>query len=269
MPKKKFRVGVAARTVDGREIKPEYIKKMGALYDPIVYGARINLEHLRGIIPDSAFKSYGDVISVEVKEEVIGGEKRFALYAEIDPTEDLVELSKKRQKIYTSMEIQPNFPNEGDFYLVGLAITDSPASMGTQQLSFSASAQNKENLYAEYFESEMDFIESESEESNGASILERIKEIFSGLKKVSENKNGELESAIELLAKEFTALAETIPTDQAVTVSELKSQISELNEKFSAIEAEHKELSAAMEDSEKFTGRPPAVGGDVGELTDC
>jgi hypothetical protein len=34
------------------------------------------------------------------------------------------------------MEIQPNFANSGKCYLVGLAVTDDPASLGTEYLEF-------------------------------------------------------------------------------------------------------------------------------------
>ena len=37
-------------------------------------------------------------------------------------------MNKAAQKVYTSMEIQPNFANTGKCYLVGLAVTDDPAS---------------------------------------------------------------------------------------------------------------------------------------------
>lgn len=36
------------------------------------------------------------------------------------------------QKVYTSMEIRPNFSNSGKCYLIGLAVTDDPASLGTE-----------------------------------------------------------------------------------------------------------------------------------------
>jgi hypothetical protein len=42
---------------------------MADTFDPRVYGCRINLEHLRGILPDGPFKRYGDV--VELKAEKI------------------------------------------------------------------------------------------------------------------------------------------------------------------------------------------------------
>jgi hypothetical protein len=44
------------------------------------------------------------------------------------------------QKVYTSMEIRPNFANSGKCYLVGLAVTDDPASLGTEYLEFCSRA---------------------------------------------------------------------------------------------------------------------------------
>ncbi|MFO5718698.1 GPO family capsid scaffolding protein, partial [Klebsiella pneumoniae] len=65
-----------------------------------------------------------------------------ALYGVINPTPDLIELNKKRQKVYTSVEIDPSFSDTGEAYLVGLAVTDNPASLGTEMLQFSANAQS-------------------------------------------------------------------------------------------------------------------------------
>ncbi|WP_186791292.1 GPO family capsid scaffolding protein, partial [Salmonella enterica] len=41
-----------------------------------------------------------------------------------------------------SMEIQPNFGNSGKCYLVGLAVTDDPASLGTEYLEFCRKAKH-------------------------------------------------------------------------------------------------------------------------------
>ncbi len=67
-----------------------------------------------------------------------------------------MELVKKGQKLFTSMEVSPKFADTGKAYLVGLAATDDPASLGTEMLTFSASAahnplanrkQNPANLF--------------------------------------------------------------------------------------------------------------------------
>ena len=133
-----FRIGVEGDTCDGRVISATDIQEMAETFDPRVYGCRINLEHLKGILPDGPFSRYGDV--VELKSEKIDDDSvlngKLALFAKITPTDDLIAMNKKLQKVYTSMEIQPNFANSGKCYLVGLAVTDDPASLGTEYLEF-------------------------------------------------------------------------------------------------------------------------------------
>ncbi len=133
-----FRIGVEGDTCDGRVISATDIQEMAETFDPRVYGCRINLEHLKGILPEGPFSRYGDV--VELKSEKIDDDSvlngKLALFAKITPTDDLIAMNKKLQKVYTSMEIQPNFANSGKCYLVGLAVTDDPASLGTEYLEF-------------------------------------------------------------------------------------------------------------------------------------
>lgn len=137
-----FRIGVEGDTCDGRVISATDIQDMAETFDPRVYGCRINLEHLKGILPDGPFSRYGDV--VELKSEKIDDDSvlkgKLALFAKITPTDDLIAMNKRLQKVYTSMEIQPNFANSGKCYLVGLAVTDDPASLGTEYLEFCRSA---------------------------------------------------------------------------------------------------------------------------------
>ena len=115
---------------------------MADTFDPRVYGCRINLEHLRGILPDSVLKRYGDV--TEVKAEIISDDSALngkkALFGKIAPLDELVGMVRAGQKVYTSMEIRPNFANSGKCYLVGLAVTDDPASLGTEYLEFCSRA---------------------------------------------------------------------------------------------------------------------------------
>lgn len=144
MPKSKFfRVAVEGATAtDGRVIERSWIDDIVATYNPRTYGARGNLEHIKGYSPQPPFNAYCDVLAVKARDEVfqIGGkaETRRALYAQVDATDALVALNEARQKIYPSIEVTPNFANTGKAYLVGLAFTDSPASIGTEMLQFSA-----------------------------------------------------------------------------------------------------------------------------------
>ncbi len=44
---KRFRIGVEGATTDGREIQREWLEQMAASYNPAVYTALINLEHIK------------------------------------------------------------------------------------------------------------------------------------------------------------------------------------------------------------------------------
>ncbi len=122
-------IGVSGDTADGRHIRAEDLVQMAESYDPGVYGARINLEHCYFTFPGWA-GGYGDVVELKA-EPWSKDESRTALLARLSVLPNLQELWDAGEKIYTSMEIASNFAKSGKAYLVGLAITDSPASLGT------------------------------------------------------------------------------------------------------------------------------------------
>lgn len=170
-----FRVATEGATTDGRNIDRATIEQIAATYNPKTYGARIWLEHIRGILPDSQFKAYGDVIAVKAEEVDIDSGKKLALFAQIDPTPELVAINKAKQKLYTSLEIQPDFADSAQPYLVGLGVTDSPASLGTEALQFSASRkQQSTNLFTSAVEVTLEF-----EEPQGIKLADAVKNLLS------------------------------------------------------------------------------------------
>lgn len=93
---KRFRIGVEGATTDGREIQREWLVQMAASYNPTVYTALINLEHIKSYLPESTFNRYGRVtglVAEEIQDGPLAG--KMALYADIEPTDALVELVKK------------------------------------------------------------------------------------------------------------------------------------------------------------------------------
>ena len=92
----------------------------------------------------------GDVL--ELKAETADDVTR--LYARIDPTEKMLGYIKDREKVFTSMELIKPFGDTGKAYLVGLAMTDSPASMGTTMLKFRQIAPDDPNFTAAYTQME-------------------------------------------------------------------------------------------------------------------
>lgn len=149
MPKisKFFRVALEGATADGRTIERQQLIDMAASYNRDTYAARVNMEHIRGITADPPFQALGDVIALKTEEVTIDvagkPEKRLALFAQIEPTDTLVAINGARQKLYSSIEINPNFAASGKAYLMGLAVTDSPASLGTEMLQFVAGQREK------------------------------------------------------------------------------------------------------------------------------
>ncbi|MFP4837358.1 GPO family capsid scaffolding protein [Cronobacter dublinensis] len=190
-----FRIGVEGDTCDGRVISAGDIQEMAASFDPRVYGCRINLEHIKGLLPDSPFKRYGDV--VELKAEKIDDDSalngKWALFAKISPSDELIAMNEALQKVYTSMEIQPNFANTGKCYLVGLAVTDDPASLGTEYLQFCAGSEKSplarrksspENVFSAATLAELEF--EDQPETVFTALTDKVKAIF-GRKQASDD----------------------------------------------------------------------------------
>ena len=145
-----FCIGKSGATADGRTIESADLIAAAEAYDPQTYGARINLEHYRPYSPKNDYSGLGDVL--ELKAETSDGITR--LYARIDPTEKMLGYIKEREKVYTSMEIMKPFADTGKAYLVGLAMTDSPASLGTTMLKFRQLNPEDTNYTAAYTEME-------------------------------------------------------------------------------------------------------------------
>lgn len=137
--RKKFRVAVSGNTVDGREIQPQHLRDAAANYNPEVYGARVNIEHYLSMFPNSDFGAMGDVVALSTEDITEGAPAgRTTLYAEIEAFERMVQMTDKGQKAYSSIELHPQFALNGKAYMVGLAMTDTPASLGTERLKFAA-----------------------------------------------------------------------------------------------------------------------------------
>lgn len=186
-----FRIAVEGGTTDGRVIERDWIDQMATGYHPATYTASINCEHIRGYSPEPPFNSYGTVAALKADDVdlVIDGKtvKRRALFAQLDPNDQLLTLNRAKQKLFTSCEIAPNFGGTSKAGLVGLAVTDNPASLGTEMLAFAAGAgdanplasrkQDKANFFTAATEAE---IVLEGDGSDPTGLLASIKGMFDG-----------------------------------------------------------------------------------------
>ena len=126
------RVATSGPTVDGREILPQELRDCAETYDPALYTAVIWCEHERW------FGSFGTVYALRLIEDAEDLEPgQVALEAQLKPNDKLLRLNDAGEKLFSSVEILPNFRGRGKAYMTGMAVTDEPASTGTQELYFS------------------------------------------------------------------------------------------------------------------------------------
>ncbi|MEB5477575.1 GPO family capsid scaffolding protein [Acinetobacter pollinis] len=256
-----FCIGVAGATTDGRAIDASWIKQMAANYDPKVYTAVVNVEHIKGAHPESSFGSYGTVLALKVENVTINGEEKPALYAQIKPNANLVKLTKAGQKLFTSMEVSPKFSDTDQAYLVGLAVTDNPASLGTEMLQFAAGAQvnpfahkktDPNNLFTATTEA---IIEVEEEKT---SVIDTIKSMFS-----KQNKKQ---------AHEFSQHEEAI-IEVAQQTQKFGNDLEELSTKFNRLETEYNSLKDQLSKEPANPSRPQTTSGfnatDKDDVVDC
>ena len=119
-------IAVSGPTVDGRVIEPQWLLDMAETYNPATYTAKLWPEHERWL-------SYGRVL--ELKSETQG--ETVKLYARFEPNGYYLWANSQGQQEFFSIEPEPDFAKTGKCYLVGLGVTDSPASLGTSHLHFS------------------------------------------------------------------------------------------------------------------------------------
>ncbi|NCH07149.1 GPO family capsid scaffolding protein [Cronobacter dublinensis] len=276
-----FRIGVEGDTCDGRVISAGDIQEMAASFDPRVYGCRINLEHIKGLLPDSPFKRYGDV--VELKAEKIDDDSalngKWALFAKISPSDELIAMNEALQKVYTSMEIQPNFANTGKCYLVGLAVTDDPASLGTEYLQFCAGSEKSplarrksspENVFSAATLAELEF--EDQPETVFTALTDKVKAIFSRKQASDDARFKDVHEAV-------TAVSEHVQENLSAT----EQRIAAMENAFSALKQDVTsqttqtsqaltDLKTSLDNTESFTQprRTQATGGEGDPLsTNC
>lgn len=277
-----FRVAVEGTTVDGRTIDRDMIQQMADTYNPATYTARINCEHLRGFSPQPPFNSYGSVDAVKAEEielELAGKkEKRLALMASFDVNDQAKEINKAGQKLFSSVEIAPDFAGSKKAYLFGVALTDTPASLGTELLKFSRDEKRKDNilLFTDAFEIEFeDDTSGAAEQVTGLfSSMRKAFDVFAAGGKVAEPEkpavqtpaepktetNADLAAFAKLMGEGMDGLAQAFKASSDATAAAIGQFRTE-------IDTIKKEIEKAP--SRNYTARPLSNGGDGRVRADC
>lgn len=275
---KYFRIATEGDTTDGRVIERSWLQQMAANYDRSKYGARIWLEHMRSLFADGLFPALGDVAALETREVEDG---KLALFAQIEPLPELVKMNQSGQKIYTSMEVDTDFAKTGEAYLVGLAVTDTPASLGTEMLAFSskhpdatpfnARKQRVENLFSAAQEAALEFEETRDKPS----LADRVKQLFSKAQeqqKRTDANHQDFRDALDVVVEHVTELQQQVREHAGADDAESKTQLAKLSAQLDALQTRFSELTRKLqlEDADPDSRRKPTAGGTAEQfLTDC
>lgn len=206
-------IGTSGHTVDGREIKASWLTEAAASYDPKLYSAVLDLNHW-----DPRWAgTYGKVLSVD---SVKNSDGDIVLRANIEPNEALIAMSKK-EVLFTSMQLQPNFRETGKHYLTALAVTPKPASVGTEQLKFSSDKSDDDALYTDFVKVELSF--SEVSEKKDISFFHNL---FSK-KHEDDPVSKELEQKVDLLAEAVGKLTDQQKKPVEFSIEDAQKLLSE------------------------------------------
>ncbi|HAX9985187.1 TPA: GPO family capsid scaffolding protein [Escherichia coli] len=274
--RKKFRVAVSGPTVDGREISGDMLRAAATDYSQEVYGARVNVEHCLSFFP-GVLDAMGDVVSLSA-EDITDGPLagRTALYAEIEPTERMRKLLDEGKKIYSSIELHPKFALNGNAYVVGLAMTDTPASLGTERLQFAAqqraqvmtfnNQQGEPPLFTDAIEAEIIAL-NQRQNDEGVQWFARVMNLISGGRKTDGEQFSQMRDVVERVASahadlldRFNAQERQRDEDRA-QVTRLTRELTTLRTQLQAQDGDpHQRFSATGTDA---PAHPGVTGGGI------
>ncbi|EJB0232227.1 GPO family capsid scaffolding protein [Vibrio vulnificus] len=223
-------VATEGATIDGRVLSAQWLSEMAESYATTEYTAMIWPEHFR-------FGGFGNNWgSVEaVKAEKVDGKMR--LFAKILPNQYLLAANKLGQKLFTSIEIHPDYKGTGKCYLRGLAVTDSPASTGTSRLEFNVQNGKPTVIESDSLE-ELDF--SECQPSAFVNALSTLFSFFNNGEQPNETNQPQSEEEEPMNQEQFNQVMSAIGT--------VSTKQGELEEKLNAFSVQQKPVVETPED---------------------
>ena len=151
-----------------------------------------------------------------------------------------------------------------------MAVTDSPASLGTEMLQFAAGAkvnpfadkkQRPENLFTAAQEVSLEFEEVKEPQSYSADLLDKVKNMFKTQNKKTVESFSEQEQAIVEIAQETA--------NQGQAVSKLETDFNNLNTAHEQLITDFNELKTKVDGEPDSDPRPKSGNSNFNEVVDC
>lgn len=248
-------IGSSGPTVDGRIIPPEAIVSAADTYDPQFLTAKMFPDHDRVL-----YENYGKIVATRSIKNPDGS---YSMQAIISPNNFYTYANSKGQFLNTSMELRPDFPEKGKWYLVGCAPTDKEASTRTTEIRFTSDAEPllygnmvKVDLGIEHESSEesktrfFNFFRKKPEESNMAdkAALEALNTELAGLKA----------QILALTNQSAQASATPVPSAPAPAAAPTAEEFATLKQQITELTAQ----VAALKPADPKPADPPAPPAD-------
>jgi hypothetical protein len=199
-------VATEGATVDKRIISATWIKDMAETYSHDQSTALIWPEHYKGDTPWGPYEGKNWGVVEELKAEKRAGKLR--LLAKLTPNNYLLSANKDGQKLFTSIEPDPDYLGTGCCYLRGLAVTDKPASTGTTRLQFSTAEGEDVTREVSHLE-ELDFSECQPKSnplSNFFSALANLAKYGELPNEITQSESTPSEEEEEMNPEQFSQL---------------------------------------------------------------
>ncbi|MBP6518332.1 GPO family capsid scaffolding protein [Shewanella sp.] len=256
-------------TLNGFAVTRDQIKQMADNYSTQLYAARINLEHITSIYPDSQWRHFSMVDSVraiELEDGPLKGKLALEITATIDPIKDagLVALNQSGQKIFSSIEFLPDCPNDAakGAYLTGVALTDTPAAFGTQVIKLSNRERglpvDANNTYTASLETMVKLTAAAIQEKNDQLTLSDqfvagIKKILGIQKEAGSQEVAALREGISLTADTCAKALKEVEALKAENETQA-SDINKLTQELEALKSQLTNTDAGGEQRQLSTG---------------
>ncbi|CCK75043.1 Phage capsid scaffolding family protein [Oleispira antarctica RB-8] len=231
----------AGATVDGRAIEESWLVEVAESYDTDVYTAMIDADHEM-----DWFGCYGHVNDVRLGKNKNG---ETILEGRISPNIRLIEMNQRGQRTFFSISLEEDFQGKGKHYLFRLALTDSPASIGTSQIKM-FSAKGKTGIKTNPLTLSFKLEGSEEDDSNEASMISKLYHKFFPNKPTALD---ELDSEDEPMNEKQFAAMQAQNVDVIAGITGMTQAFTAFTEKLAATDSakEGDEESAPGEESDK------------------
>ncbi|WP_237386169.1 GPO family capsid scaffolding protein [Xenorhabdus sp. Sc-CR9] len=264
-------------TLNGFAVSREQIQQMADSYNPSLYAARLNLEHVKSLYPDSLFRHYALVQSArayEVESGPLQGKLALEVSVDLDEKQDenLIKLNQSGQKIFSSIEFYGRFPATNSAYLTGVAVTDTPAAVGTELIKLSLQERGLPSRDDRYLsaslETAIELMESTeqppaADKSLGEKFVLSVKKAL-GMHR--EHHSAELNTLREMVQLTAEKCGEAL--NQGQKLSALEAQIASQSEHITALKNELSTLKSQLSQQDSSSSQRPQADGSTQMLAD-